>query len=49
MFALCIRDYTKSKKAQKKEAKVAARTARKEEKKALNVCSYFINISSHVF
>jgi hypothetical protein len=41
MFAFCIRDHTKSKKAQKKEAKDAAKTARKEERKVLNVCVIF--------
>jgi hypothetical protein len=47
----CIRDHTKSKKAQKKEAKDAAKTARKEDRKALNVCFIFssANINSGIF
>jgi hypothetical protein len=40
IFALCIRDYTKSKKALKKEAKDAAKAAKKEGRQALSVCLY---------
>lgn len=41
IFALCVRAHTKSKKSLKKEAKDAAKAAKKEGGEAPNVCLYF--------
>jgi hypothetical protein len=40
IFALCIRAHTKSKKSLKKEAKGAAKAAKKEGRETVNVCLY---------
>jgi predicted Ser/Thr protein kinase len=40
IFALCVRAHTKSKKSLKKEAKGAAKSAKKEGRETPNVCFY---------